>query len=123
MVFWRRFQIVYAGKVVSTAGSWEAGVNNAKPGMIMTANPQIGDSWRQEYLKGEAEDMGEILGISESVTVPSGTYHNCIKTKDWTPLEPDVIENKYYCPDVGVVLTDMVQGGSEKSELVNITTD
>jgi hypothetical protein len=108
------------GKVISTAGSWEAGKDGALPGIIMKESPKIGELWRQEYLKGEAEDMAQVLAISESITVPSGTYKDCIKTKDWTPLEPDVEENKYYCPNIGVVSSETVKGGSGKSELKSI---
>jgi len=108
------------GKVVSTGGSWEAGVDGAKPGIIMKANPQIGDAYRQEYYKGEAEDLAEVLSLSESVSVSYGSFENCIKTKEWTPLEPDVVEHKYYATGVGVVLEVMVKGGSERTELVEI---
>jgi hypothetical protein len=111
------------GEVVSTAGSWEAGVDGAKPGIIMKANPQIGDSYRQEYYKGQAEDMAEVLGLNESTTVPYGSFNNCLKTKDYTALEPGVVENKYFAPGVGNIRTVMVEGGSEHSELVNITTE
>ncbi len=111
------------GQVVSTAGSWQAGVDGAKPGITMEANPKIGDSYRQEYYKGEAEDMAEVLSLNESVSVPYGSLNNCLKTKDFTSLEPSVVENEYYAPGVGVVLTIMVEGGSERSELVDIETE
>jgi hypothetical protein len=111
------------GKVVSAKGSWEAGVDSAKPGIIMKANPQIGNSYRQEYYKGEAEDMAEVLSLNESVSVPYGSFENCLKTKDWTPLEPDVVEHKYYAPGVGVVLEVMVEGGNEQVELIDIITE
>jgi hypothetical protein len=70
------------GTVVSTKGSWEAGVDGAKPGVVMQANPQIGVSYRQEYYYGEAEDMAEVLSLSESVSVAFGSYQNCLKTKN-----------------------------------------
>ncbi|MBM4444296.1 MAG: hypothetical protein FJ020_03195 [Chloroflexi bacterium] len=112
----------HSGKVVSTAGSWEAGVNGAKPGIIMEANPEIGDSYRQEYYKGEAEDMAEVLGLDESVAVAYGSFNSCLKTKEYSPLERGVVENKYYASGVGNILTITVKGGSERSELVGITT-
>lgn len=111
------------GVVVSTEGSWEAGIDGAKPGIIMEANPQIGGSYRQEYYKGKAEDMATVLSLNESVSVPYGSFKNCLKTKDFTPLEPGIIENKYYSAGVGVVLTIMVEGGAERVELVDITTE
>jgi len=111
------------GEVVSIEGSWEAGVDDAKPGIVMEADPQVGDSYRQEYYEDEAEDMGEVLSLNEPVSVPYGSYENCLKTKDWTPLEPDVIEHKYYALDVGFVMEIMFEGGSEWIKLIDIATD
>ncbi len=110
------------GKVVSTEGSWEAGVDGAQPGIVMKANPKVGDEYRQEYYKGVAEDMGEVLSLDESESVPYGSYDNLLMTKDWTPLEPEVEENKYYAKDIGVILEVMVKGGSERVELIEIKT-
>jgi hypothetical protein len=107
------------GQVVSTDGSWEAGVNGAKPGIIMKANPQVGDAYRQEFLKGEAEDMGEVLALNEPVGIGLGDYQDCIKIKDWNPLEPDVVEHKFYSQEVGNLVLEMkVTGKSEKVELI-----
>lgn len=110
------------GQVVGTEGAWEAGVNDAKPGIVMEGNPKVGDTYRQEYAQGVAEDMGEVLGLDESVTVSYGTFAHCVKTKDFSALEPDVVENKYFCPDIGQVLTVTVAGGSDRQELVSVTT-
>jgi hypothetical protein len=74
--------------------------------------------YRQEYYKGEAEDAGEILSLDEQVEVPFGRYDNVLKTKDYTPLEPDVVENKYYAKGVGQVLAVTVSGGSDREELI-----
>lgn len=112
------------GRQVGNEGSWEAGVNTAKPGIIMEANPKVGDSYRQEYLFNIAEDMGEVLSLGETVTLTNGTsYTGCLKTKDFTPLETDVVENKYYSPGVGVVLELTVKGDSERGELISVTTE
>src|SRR5258706_6567789 len=70
----------YSGKDVSTLGSWLTGVNCAKPGIVMEADPKVGDSYRQEYLPGEAEDMGEIVSLDETITVPYGTFDHCVET-------------------------------------------
>jgi hypothetical protein len=64
---------------VSTKGSWEAGIDGAKPGIIMEANPKVGDSYRQEYYQGEAKDMADVIALGETVTIPYGTFENCIK--------------------------------------------
>jgi hypothetical protein len=111
------------GEVVSTKGSWEAGVNGAKPGIIMKANPHAKDAYRQEYLKGEAEDMGEVLGLSDSVSIDLGNYQNCLKIKDWTPLEPGVVEHKFYSKEVGnLILEKKVAGESGQIELIEFKT-
>ena len=108
------------GKIVSTEGSWEAGIDGAKPGILMKANPQIGDAYRQEYYEDEAEDMAEVLSLNASVSVAYGSFENCLKTQEWTPLEPDVVENKYYAPGVGVILEVAVEGESGRVELVEV---
>ncbi len=108
------------GKVTSTKGSWEAGVDGAQPGIIMQADPQVGDSYRQEYYAGEAEDMAKVVELGQSVTVPAGSYSDVLVTRDWTPLEPDVEEQKYYAPGVGLVLEQFVKGGEGRVELIEV---
>ncbi len=89
----------------------------------MEANPKVGDSYRQEYLKSEAEDMADILSLSESASVKYGSFTDCLKTRDYTPLEPNVVENKYYAPGVGEVLITLEKGGTERIELIEIKTE
>ena len=108
------------GKVESTEGSWEAGVDGAKPGIIMQADPKVGETYRQEYYKGEAEDMAKVLSLDESATVPYGSFDHLLMTRDWNPLEPGVIEQKYYAPGIGNVLEVGVKGTSERVELIGI---
>ncbi len=110
------------GVVVSTEGSWEAGVDGAKPGIVMYATqPAIGAPYRQEYYACEAEDMAEVAGVNRSVTVPSGAFTGCLQTREFTPLETDVNEYKYYAPGVGLVLEVDVESGA-RMELVTVTT-
>jgi hypothetical protein len=109
------------GVVASTEGSWEAGVDGAKAGIIMKARPRVGVAYRQEYYRGHAEDFAQVLGKSESVTVPAGTYHDVVKTKEFTPLEPKLLEHKYYARGVGVVREVTVKGGSDRVQLVGYT--
>ncbi len=109
------------GQVISTEGSWEWGVKSALPGIVMWADPaaHIGESYRQEYLKGEAQDLGKVLTTGENVTVPYGSLSGCIKTEDWSELDGAVPhENKYYCPQLGVVLET---APGERVELVSKT--
>ena len=89
------------GKVVSTKGSWEAGVDGAKPGIIMPAHPKVGQSYHQEYYPGEAMDMARVLSLNASITVPYGSFDKVLETKEWTPLEPGFFEKKYYVGGVG----------------------
>jgi hypothetical protein len=108
------------GEVISTEGSWEAGVDGAQPGIIMKAEPQIGMSYRQEYYFGEAEDMAEVMGIVESVAIEYETFTNVLKTKEWTPLESGVAENKYYAIGIGLILEEVAEGGEGRIELIEI---
>jgi hypothetical protein len=108
------------GKITSHAGSWEAGVNGAQPGIVMLANPVVGQVYRQEYLAGEAEDMGEVLALGETVTVPYGPLSGCLKTRDYTPLEPGADEHKYYCPEVGFTVLEVGIEDGERMELVSV---
>ena len=108
------------GKVSSTEGSWEAGVNGALPGVIMPAHPEVGLAYTQEHYAGEAEDKGKIVATGESVTVPFGSYDEVVVTEDWTPLEPAVREHKSYAPGVGVVFEEIVKGGEGVLRLVEV---
>jgi hypothetical protein len=109
------------GKVVSTEGSWEHGVDGAQAGIILPAEPRVGMEYRQEYYEGEAEDLGAILSLDEWVETPSGKYRNVLMTKDWTPLEPDVLEHKFYARGVGPVLALGISGGAGREELVRFS--
>jgi hypothetical protein len=110
------------GEVVTTAGSWEAGVDGALPGVIVPAEPEVGMTYRQEHYAGEAEDAAEVLSLSERAEVPYGSFTDVLLTKDLTPLEPDVLEYKLYAPGVGPVLVLGVSGGSGREELLQVTT-
>jgi len=106
------------GVVVSTKGSWEAGVDGAQPGIMVPANPEVGMTYRQEYYAGEAEDRAKILSLDEQVEVPYGAFDGCLQTEDSTPLDPDVLEHKYYCRDAGPALAIDVASGVGREELV-----
>jgi hypothetical protein len=108
------------GEVVSTAGSWLAGVDGGLPGIVMEADPQVGDQYRQEYLKGVAEDSAEVLSLDGSATVPAGTFSGCVVTKDFSQLERKVIENKWFARGIGLVKSMNVKGGTDISELMSV---
>lgn len=108
------------GQITGVEGSWEAGEEGAKPGIIMLANPQVGDAYRQELLVGDAEDAGQVLSITESVDVAYGPlYENCVQTHDINPHSPFEIEHKYFAPGVGFVL-EVKPEEDEMLELVAI---
>jgi hypothetical protein len=109
------------GNVVSTTGSWENGIDGAEAGVIMPGKPSLGLAYRQEYHKGDAEDAGKIIGLSETATVPFGRYENALETEDTTRLEPNVVEHKYYVKGVGPVLKTAASGGG-REELISFRT-
>ncbi len=109
------------GQVVSTEGSWEAGVDGAEAGIAMPGDPQVGLAYRQEYYAGEAEDAAEVLSVDEKAQVPYRRFRNVLLTKDFTPLHPKILEYKMYARNVGPVLVIGVSGGSDREELVSFT--
>jgi hypothetical protein len=89
---------------VDTSGAWEWGIDGALPGIVMPANPTVdGQPYYQEYYVGEAEDAGEVIETGLTITVPAGTWDDCIRTRDFSTLDPDLEETKDYCPGVGNV--------------------
>jgi hypothetical protein len=107
------------GKLTTKEGSFEAGVKGAQPGIIMPARPAPGMRYRQEYLKGEAEDNGEVLSTEEMAEVPFGHLDKALLTKDTVGIEPNVLEYKLYAKGVGPVLTLGVSGGpGSREELI-----
>lgn len=114
------------GVAVSTEGSWEAGVDGAQPGIIMLANPQVGDEYRQEYYKDVAEDMGTVVALNETIELGMGNmgdasrFTGCLKTRDWTPLEAKIDEFKFYCPELGNLGLELGVYNDERIELWSI---
>jgi hypothetical protein len=106
------------GKVKSTAGSWEAGVDGAQAGVIVPADPRPGLKYRQEYYRGEAEDAAEVLSVNAKASVPFGSFTGVLQTKDTTPLEPDLVEHKFYARGIGPVLATAVSSGGGREELL-----
>ena len=109
------------GLLVDLDGSWRAGVDDAKAGIIMFADPQVGTVYRQEFLLGEAEDIGEILSLTGNESAPGSSCNGaCVVTADYTPLEPGTLEHKYYAPGVGLVV-EVKPGTDERLELASFT--
>ncbi len=108
------------GRVTSREGSWRTGVNGARPGIYMPAHPKIGQSGLQEYYKGHAEDHFQVLSLSASVRVPFLSSTRALLTQEWTPLEPRVLDHKYYVRGIGMVKETSVKGPRETDLLVSV---
>ncbi|MGH9036825.1 MAG: hypothetical protein ACRD0O_13760, partial [Acidimicrobiia bacterium] len=93
----------------------------AQPGIVMKANPRVGDRYRQECSPGQEADVGEVLSIDERTMGRFGIIDGVLMIRDSTPLEPDVVQHKYFAPGVGMILGVTVNGGSATSELVEMT--
>jgi len=118
------------GKVVSTHGSWEAGKDCGIPGVIMWGAPTVGKKYWEEYYKNEAEDEAEVLSITEHVEVPynasgaagPGMYDNCVRTKNWTRLDQNLVEEKWYCDGIGLAKAVDVSSVAPKTEVLTKIT-
>jgi hypothetical protein len=99
------------GAPAGTEGSWESGIGGALPGVIMLAAPTVGMVYRQEYLAGEAEDVGIVESLDEAVTVPAGSWNGCLETRERSAIDAELDEHKFYCAGVGntLVLEDGVR--------------
>jgi len=97
-------------------GSWTAGEGGAEAGIIMPADPVPGLFYRQEYLEGQAEDMGKVLRVDASLD----SCDDGLVTKEWTKLATGEIEHKYYCPGVGLVLVEELKGKTVMQWLVEV---
>ncbi len=108
------------GLPIDLSGTWTGGADGAQPGIIMEAHPAVGDFYRQEFLLGEAEDLAEVSSLTETVTVPfpPGTFNNCLKTTESSPIAPGDVSPKFYFSGVGNLLT--VEPNGDRSELVRI---
>jgi hypothetical protein len=111
------------GSVRTTEGSWQAGVDGARAGILMPAHPRPGRTGVQELYKGHAEDYFRVLTLSARVETPAASSSHALLTSEWTPLEPGVIDHKLYVKGIGNVLEQTVKGGDERNELVSIRRD
>ena len=109
------------GKFKDHHGGWIAGVDGALPGIWIKGTQVAGEVYRQEYYKGEAEDMAKVVATDETVKVPAGEFKGCTKVYEWTPLEPDSKAHKYYCPGVaGLVLEEELKEKTVRVELISV---
>jgi hypothetical protein len=110
------------GNVSTREGSWEAGVDGARPGIIMPASPIVDLTYRQEFLAGEAEDLAKVVDLASSADTPFRSFTDVWVTEDWTPLEPNIVERKFYARGVGLVMERLVQGGSGTNRLTEYSS-
>lgn len=108
-------------ELIDVEGSWKTGRDYAKPGIQMFADPQLGKTYRQEVALGNAEDVAEIVALDgDEETDAADCDGTCVVTREYTPIEPDVVEFKYYATDVGLILEVNPETG-ERVELVEFT--
>jgi len=108
------------GHVISTDGSFHAGVDGAQPGVFMQTRPQIGRKFRQEWYAGQAEDGYQALHRSTAITVPCGSFQHALRTEEDTALEPGVLDNKWYVAGIGEVEELAVKGPLERLVLIEV---
>jgi hypothetical protein len=109
-----------AGHVTSREGTWLTGRDGAQPGIYMPAHPTVGQSARQEYLKGHAEDHFRVVSLAVPVSSPYLSSKRALLTEEWTPLEPGVLDHKLYVRGVGTVREQTVEGGVERNVLISL---
>jgi hypothetical protein len=108
------------GSVNNTEGSWRSGVDGARAGIFMPAHPHLGQSGLQEFYKGHAEDHFRILSLGVQVRTPGASSDAALLTREWTPLEPAVVDHKVYVRGIGTVLERTVRGGDERNTLISV---
>jgi hypothetical protein len=113
-------QLDEQGKVVGHEGSWEAGVNGAHAGIVMEGEPRSQDTYFQEFAPGIGEDRAIVRSLHKTVSVPYGRFTNCLKTKEFSRLDPGVFEQKYYGRGIGLLKSAIMTGAKEQFALVTI---
>jgi hypothetical protein len=109
------------GQVVSREGSFRSGRDGAEAGIFMPARPRVGDAFVQESYPGHAQDRFRVLSFRARTTSPAVASRHAMLTKETTPLEPDVVDHKYYVRDIGTVTEKTVRGGDELLKLTSLT--
>ena len=108
-----------SGKVTSREGTWRAGRDGAKAGIYMPAHPRVGQTGRQEYYRGQAEDHFRVISLSATVRVPFVSSRAALVTHEWTPLEPGTLDQKVYVRGIGTVKEVSLKGPVERNLLVS----
>ena len=98
--------IYEGGQIVNHGGSWHAGVDGARAGVVMPGIVLLGSRYQQETADPIAMDRAEIVSMTEVVQTPAGTFTNVVKTDETTPLEPGKVESKWYANGIGLIMDD-----------------
>ena len=91
------------GAIINHDGSWLAGIDNAKPGLIMPGTVEVGMKYYQEIAPSITEDRAEIIDVNDKISTPTGNFEKVLKIEESNPLEPGIKELKYYAPQIGLV--------------------
>jgi uncharacterized membrane protein YkoI len=111
----RTNSVYYFGEDVG--GAWLSGEKGAKFGLMMPGTVLLKAKYYQEMAPGVAMDRAEIVSVTQTVVTPAGTFKNCVKTEETTPLEPKTRDYKYYAAGIGLVQEDelkLVKYGFDK---------
>jgi hypothetical protein len=110
------------GQLKGHEGSWESGVKGARAGVVMLGDPKVGTPrYRQEYRKGITEDTGKVVAVNESLCVPFKCFKgNVLVIEETSPVEPGVVERKWYAPGVGMIRWNIEKGDAEHGNLVKV---
>lgn len=95
--------MIEGGVIVGHDGAWLHGVNGARAGLMMPALPLLGARYYQEIAPGVALDRAEIITLDEVAVTPAGSFTSVLRTRETTPLEPGVVDDKLYAPGIGLI--------------------
>jgi hypothetical protein len=110
------------GRVISTSGSWKTGVGGAHAGIFMPGDPAVGQTGRQEFLKGQAEDQFKVLSLHAHVHTPGASSDQALLTQETTALEPGVLDHKLYVRGIGTAIENTIKGPTERLVLQSVHT-
>ena len=108
------------GNQIPAKGAWQAGVDGARPGIVMPAQPKVGDVFRPEYYQGTAEDRYRVLDLSAEVTVSYGSFSHVLVMSEQTRLEPGVLGLKFHALGIGQIKESVPEGPHETLRLVSV---
>lgn len=99
-------QVVKNGKLVKDAGTWLAGSNGNRPGLVIPGTPRVGMRYFQEIAPGVTLNCGEVLSLNETCESAAGTFSQCMKVRGTSGLDAKKLEHRYYAPQIGLVRDD-----------------